>query len=206
MQELPQYKSHKVVQAAQITEIHPNGDGTHTLTFGNLKPNENGVPCAVVDAAWMVRNETTAVGGYYVQYADAYTSYSPTEAFEEGYTPIQPNLQPVNGLASAVLDVPEAIRRARYLLAHPEMLVNEAESRRIFAGMLAGIDRSACVRKALEQGLDVFALLETDMAAPGAIVRWVELASANGCGKEKINDALATFRRWDALPNRKWPD
>jgi hypothetical protein len=25
-------------------------------------------------------------GGYYVQYKDGYTSFSPAEAFEEGYT------------------------------------------------------------------------------------------------------------------------
>lgn len=104
------------------------------------------------------------------------------------------------------LTTPEAIRRARFLLATPEMLFNEAEGRRIMAGILRGIDGSSCMRKALEQGLDSFVLLETDKAAPSAISSWAMLARSNDyCPKEKVNDALAKALDWEKRPGRRWP-
>ena len=80
--DLPSYQSHKVVQAARIVEIrrltaddeHPDmllvleGDFEHTT-----------------DATW-VREKRAQVGGYFVRYSDGFTSYSPAEAFEGGYT------------------------------------------------------------------------------------------------------------------------
>ena len=80
--ELPKYKCHKEVYAAKITEIvshESNGEGLHTLVFGEI----GGYNC--VTDEWKDRFKPE-VGGYFMQYEDGYTSFSPAKAFEEGYT------------------------------------------------------------------------------------------------------------------------
>ena len=76
---MKQYKSHKIVEAAKIVGIRENGNpDTPTLV---LEDNET------VDKLpdWHAQHKPE-VGGYFVQYADGYQSYSPKEAFESGYT------------------------------------------------------------------------------------------------------------------------
>ncbi len=84
MEELNLYHCHKRVRAGLITGISPlNTDGSAELYIfesGKVYP---------VDAAWLARNPKLAVGGYFVVYVDnqdQYTSYSPAEPFESGYT------------------------------------------------------------------------------------------------------------------------
>lgn len=52
-----------------------------------LTPADAGYAPFRVDAAYM-RKHTPHVGGYYVVYTDGYKSFSPAQAFEEGYTRI----------------------------------------------------------------------------------------------------------------------
>ena len=99
-----------------------------------------------------------------------------------------------------------ALAEARHILSKPEMMFNEGSARALLAGLVAAIDSSSCFAKAVANGEEVFVLRQQDMAAPPAIKQWAVLASANGCGKEKTDDALATAIRWESQPNRKWPD
>ena len=86
--ELPKYKCHKIVHAAKITEIEShesNGEGSCTMIFGEVKGIM--VMSQFLTDAWR-NNHQPYVGGYYVVYEDGYTSFSPAEAFEAGYTKI----------------------------------------------------------------------------------------------------------------------
>ena len=86
MMELPKYKCHKEVWALKIKKI-------------DFEPRsaKDDVSCAVItpeDTQYLpirlgkdyVRKHNPEVGGYWVRYADGYTSYSPQKPFEEGYT------------------------------------------------------------------------------------------------------------------------
>jgi hypothetical protein len=80
--EIPLYKCHKEVRAAKITEIQShesNGVGSHTMVFGDISGSK------FLTDEWKARHNPE-VGGYFVLYADGYTSYSPEAAFEEGYS------------------------------------------------------------------------------------------------------------------------
>lgn len=78
---LPLYQSHKKVRASKITEwvLADHGSRLDIVT-------ENGT--ITLDPAWALRHKPE-VGGYYVVYEDGYASYSPAQAFEEGYTRIE---------------------------------------------------------------------------------------------------------------------
>ncbi len=99
---LPRWKSHKEVEAFKINHINPS---------------------PVHDAVWDLIGETTRlevgkaymskhnpqIGGYYVRYADGYESYSPAQAFEEGYTLKEDwdagvGLPPLNGAWNSLKD------------------------------------------------------------------------------------------------------
>lgn len=81
--QLPRWKCHKEVYAAKILRIEAGGEspGRLVLTF------DGGSEAAFVDLepAWFAKHKPEP-GGYYVQYADGYRSYSPAGAFEDGYT------------------------------------------------------------------------------------------------------------------------
>ena len=78
--EIPQYRCHKVVRAAKITGFRENGiSDAPDILLGEI----GGVTTVLPD--WH-RKHKPQVGGYYVVYDDGYTSYSPSKAFEEGYT------------------------------------------------------------------------------------------------------------------------
>lgn len=71
---LPQYQCHKKVHALQISYV-----GVATLyVHGTFAPIE-------VGEKWISKYKPEA-GGYYVLYDDGYTSFSPKEAFEDGYS------------------------------------------------------------------------------------------------------------------------
>jgi hypothetical protein len=82
--ELPRYRSHKEVWALKIAaiEFDKGKDGGATIT-----PAEPGYVAFKVDHNYVYRHEPK-VGGYYVVYADGYKSWSPAEAFEDGYVRI----------------------------------------------------------------------------------------------------------------------
>jgi hypothetical protein len=82
MKELPLYQCHKKVRAAKVVGIWGNPD--------RLNLGEHGV--VEVDELWFTRNPDLKAGGYFVEYKDGYTSYSPAEPFEAGYAPEEPNI------------------------------------------------------------------------------------------------------------------
>ena len=88
--ELPKYKSHKQVWALRIKEVALDSDlaqqdGRETDGNAMITPEHAGYAPFRVDADY-VRKHKPEAGGYYVVYADGYTSFSPAKAFEEGYT------------------------------------------------------------------------------------------------------------------------
>jgi hypothetical protein len=71
------YLSHKEVKAAKVVAIEPFDEGfahRFRLDDGSLVGYPQG------------KCPANPVGGYYVVYEDGYTSWSPAEAFEGGYT------------------------------------------------------------------------------------------------------------------------
>ncbi len=83
--EMPRYQSHKQVWALKIREIASSStpdqesDGSMLLLF-----EEAGYGARLVSRDFM-RKHTPKVGGYFVVYNDGYESWSPAEAFEDGY-------------------------------------------------------------------------------------------------------------------------
>lgn len=83
---MKEYKSHKAVIAAKILAMDedlPNGGYSLRLEGG-------GFGAASTD--WVAKHSNNGAidlrGGYFVKYADGYTSWSPAAAFEEGYTAV----------------------------------------------------------------------------------------------------------------------
>lgn len=89
--ELPLYQSHKRVHAVKIKAIDhkPNPDLTGltgATSYGAvITPEEAGIDPFEVSAEY-VSKHTPRPGGYYVVYDDGYSSFSPADAFEGGYT------------------------------------------------------------------------------------------------------------------------
>jgi hypothetical protein len=82
--EMPQYRCHKNVWALQIAAV----EGVHGASPGwrlSFK-DQRYAPLSVTDN-WVTKHSPKA-GGYFVQYADGYSSYSPQQAFEEGYSQV----------------------------------------------------------------------------------------------------------------------
>ena len=86
--ELPRYKSHKEVWALKIAKVvDPTEPGNESDGSRILIPAENGYAPFSVNHEYVHKHNPQA-GGYYVVYADGYKSFSPAEAFEDGYTKI----------------------------------------------------------------------------------------------------------------------
>lgn len=100
--EMPRYKSHKTVWALKIAAIELkrptlaeletilNSETTDTSNepvAAIIHPADEGYAPFAVGESYM-RKHKPEVGGYYVVYADGYKSFSPAQAFEEGYTPL----------------------------------------------------------------------------------------------------------------------
>lgn len=86
--EMPRYECHKTVSALKIKEVQdPTEAGSETDGSRLLVVEEEGFLPIRVDQEY-VRKHNPQAGGYYVVYNDGYTSFSPAEAFEEGYTRI----------------------------------------------------------------------------------------------------------------------
>lgn len=79
---LPKYRCHKEVRAARIDRMAHNTVGSNIIL---------GLSCGAtrtVSHDWF-KKHAPAHGGYFVEYEDGYTSYSPAGAFESGYTLIE---------------------------------------------------------------------------------------------------------------------
>ena len=87
--EMPCYVCHKKVWALKIAKIVRDGAGEPRDSDGSaiITPVEEGYAPFRVDAAYVAKHKPQ-IGGYYVVYDDGYKSWSPAQAFEEGYTPL----------------------------------------------------------------------------------------------------------------------
>lgn len=83
VQQFPRYRCHKEVYAIKIAQIVPS------LTGAFIHPQETTVAPFEADHNYLVKHKPE-VGGYFVVYDDGYKSYSPAQAFEEGYTITSP--------------------------------------------------------------------------------------------------------------------
>lgn len=84
---LPRYRCHKEVWALKIKEVlsgRADGEGPGcTLVFEDATYAPHSV-----DEAFAHKHNPQA-GGYFVCYRDGYQSFSPAEAFEQGYTRVE---------------------------------------------------------------------------------------------------------------------
>lgn len=80
---LPLWKCHKTVAAFKITD-------TEALSNGQVRLIGEDPACSVVCDSAYVDKHRPQIGGYFVHYHDGYRSWSPAEAFEDGYTPEDP--------------------------------------------------------------------------------------------------------------------
>lgn len=89
---LPRWKSHKEVCADKIMEVW-SAPLAWRLAGGGMV----NVSLALLER---VPRDKDVIGGYYVRYADGFESWSPAQAFEEGYTRLddQPNPAPASSL------------------------------------------------------------------------------------------------------------
>lgn len=85
--EMPRYKCHKEVWALKIAAINRDGEGENRETDGSavITPADEGYAPFRVEYDYL-RKHNPQIGGYFVVYKDDYKSYSPAQAFEEGYT------------------------------------------------------------------------------------------------------------------------
>lgn len=79
---LPRWQSHKEVRGDKIMEEFRFG----ALLLWRLAGGAEVVVAGALSCR--VPPGTSAIGGYYVLYADGYESWSPAKAFEDGYTRI----------------------------------------------------------------------------------------------------------------------
>ncbi len=92
--ELPKYRCHKEVWALKIDAIHLDSDVAQQEereTDGGafIYPEDKRYTPFKVDRAY-VKKHNPQSGGYYVVYKDGHKSFSPADAFEDGYTLIAP--------------------------------------------------------------------------------------------------------------------
>jgi len=82
--EMPRYKCHKEVHAVQIAAIEVHEDGSATIA-----PKDAGFATFKTAPKWADRFQGTDEDpGYYVVYSDGFASWSPSKAFESGYSRI----------------------------------------------------------------------------------------------------------------------
>lgn len=81
---LPRYQAHKKVWALEIAAIEIHEDKSATIA-----PVDKKYEVFTTKPKWAERFEGSEEDkGYWVQYEDGFTSWSPTKAFLDGYTKI----------------------------------------------------------------------------------------------------------------------
>lgn len=110
--ELPQYKCHKVVRAGVICSWHSCG-----LVSVEIKGTDTIIEVEV-GQKWIEKHNPES-GGYLVVYEDGYTSYSPAAAFEAGY-----HLVEVGSSSGGVGELCDAIGGLAVFVAHDGSIVN----------------------------------------------------------------------------------
>lgn len=93
MKILPSYTSHKTVYAAKIAAIEIHADKSATIAPADRR-FEPFRTASLWAERWKGSEEDQ---GYYVQYGDGFASWSPTKAFEDGYTAdVAPSVSPAS--------------------------------------------------------------------------------------------------------------
>lgn len=85
--EMPRYRSHKIVHALKIAAIEFAPDGS-----AKIAPKDAGYGTCPVGPGYRAKFHGEFHSddlGYLVVYPDGYVSWSPTTAFEEGYTRVE---------------------------------------------------------------------------------------------------------------------
>ena len=90
--EMPRYRCHKEVWALKIERIEydntrARAEGRETDGSAMIVPADTRYAPFRVDQAYL-RKHDPHFGGYYVVYKDGYKSFSPADAFEDGYARI----------------------------------------------------------------------------------------------------------------------
>lgn len=85
--EMPRYKSHKIIEAAQIVSLGPQ-DGGPLFVKVEWGDGETATRTVVEVPEDFFARGVPALNDYLVKYEDGYLSWSPAKAFEEGYTRI----------------------------------------------------------------------------------------------------------------------
>jgi hypothetical protein len=85
--ELPRYRCHKEVWALKIGAIHMDHPACVLPGDAMLTPTDTRYAPFLVRREYIEKHSPHA-GGYYVVYKDGYKSFSPADAFEDGYTRI----------------------------------------------------------------------------------------------------------------------
>lgn len=142
--EMPRYKCHKEVWALKIAEVRWQ-EGEVVDDSGELVPvNERYAPIPV-SAAYILKHNPQP-GGYYVVYADGYKSYSPAEAFEDGYSPVDQNVMLTFEQALSALKDGKKIARAgwngkgMFLFYNPGSEVKITEGRPLASAFPVGTE------------------------------------------------------------------
>lgn len=110
---LPKYKCHKVVRALKIKAMIGKGNlNSKHISTVIIPEDENYSRFEVIDYADKVKGDGKDLG-YFVQYEDGYISWSPTKAFEDGYTKIEECSEDINTVmeSKANSKADEAIKR-----------------------------------------------------------------------------------------------
>jgi len=82
--EMPRYKCHKEVHALKLAAVTVQEDGSAII-----QPTDVHYSSFLAGSKFVERFKGTDDDpGYYVVYEDGYESWSPTKAFEDGYTAI----------------------------------------------------------------------------------------------------------------------
>lgn len=82
MMQMPSYECHKQVWALKIAAIEIHADKSATIA-----PVDKGYAPFTTEPGWAERfTGSEDDRGYFVSYADGFASWSPTKAFEEGYS------------------------------------------------------------------------------------------------------------------------
>jgi hypothetical protein len=86
---MKRYQCTKQVNAVKLADVIQGNE----VGFGLLIPHNTAEDAPIkVEGAWIIKHSPSQQAdgsyGYYVVYEDGYASWSPTKAFEEGYTEI----------------------------------------------------------------------------------------------------------------------
>lgn len=81
--EMPRYQCHKVVHALKIADLFVADSPGVSYT---IVPADKGYGRFQTKPNYPYKGESTSDLGYYVLYEGGYESWSPTKAFEDGYT------------------------------------------------------------------------------------------------------------------------